>query len=270
MKAFINRYILSIFLKPIYFFSSSKFNHTGLNKPDVSDNLLASSSPQSANWRSEPYVNSQSHPLTNPAVNEKRKSNVKHFLLFKLITKKFLLSILAVLLLLSSFLAGRMSALNGFIGTNVLSFGVSDNRVQIPGPKSKQQINKEFAFSIKSINGQDLTIKYSIESVEIQDEIVVRGQIARAVKGKTFLIVNLKLKNGSNQNFQVNARDYVRLSSNNKNDWFAADIHNDPVEIQAISTKDTRLGFPINDNDKNLRLKIGEIAKGKTILNLNK
>ena len=66
----------------------------------------------------------------------------------------------------------------------------------------------------------------------------------------------------------MNTRDYVRLTVNNGSEWLAPDIHNDPVEIQAISTKYTRIGFPISDTDKKLKLQIGEINGDKEIVDL--
>lgn len=133
-----------------------------------------------------------------------------------------------------------------------------------PVVKDKQTLNKEFSFPIKDANNKELSkIKYLIQSASLQDEILVKGQRARAIQGRTFLILDLKITNTYNQGIQINSRDYVRLSVNgNSEELVAADIHNDPVEVQAISTKQTRIGFPINETDKNLELKVGEI-KGK-------
>ena len=79
------------------------------------------------------------------------------------------------------------------------------------------------------------------------------------------MIINLKIINDLNSCVQINTKDYVRLSLNgDKNVWLAPDIHNDPVEVQAISTKLTRVGFAISTSDKNIILRIGEINGAKT------
>lgn len=130
-----------------------------------------------------------------------------------------------------------------------------------PVIKDKQTLNKEFSFPIKDDKNKELSkIKYLIQSASLQDEILVKGQRARAIQGRTFLILDLKITNTYNQGIQINSRDYVRLSIKGASEELvAADIHNDPVEVQAISTKQTRIGFPINETDKEFELKIGEI-----------
>lgn len=144
------------------------------------------------------------------------------------------------------------------------------SKIQIQAPKAKIPLNKEFNFPIKDNKNQDAgKIRYLIDGAEKRDEIVVKGQKATAVAGRTFLILNLKIDNKSDQRIQMNTRDYVRLSTNNGLEWLAPDIHNDPVEIQAISTKYTRIGFPISDTDKKLKLQIGEINGDKTMAELN-
>ena len=55
----------------------------------------------------------------------------------------------------------------------------------------------------------------------------------------------------------------------NENELLAPDTHNDPVEIQAISTKFTRVGFIINDSDKDLVLHVGEIQGDKEKIELD-
>lgn len=140
-----------------------------------------------------------------------------------------------------------------------------DTRVQIKGPRSTMAINKEFSFPLLDAKGKELTsITYVLESAELRDEIIVKGTRATAIKGRTFLILSIKVTNNFDKALQINVRDYVRLSVNgNAQELTAADIHNDPVQVQPISVKTTRIGFPINDTDKDIILKVGEVKGEK-------
>jgi hypothetical protein len=108
-------------------------------------------------------------------------------------------------------------------------------------------------------------LEYILTGYELAKEIIVKGQRAMAVAGRQFLIVNIHLTNQLDRTIDVRSRDYLRLSVNN-GEWMAPDIHNDPVEIEPKSSIDTQLGFPINESDKNLRLKVGEINSEGTII----
>ncbi len=160
-----------------------------------------------------------------------------------------------------------------FILIKMNSTGVSaetTSKVQIQPAQAKIPINKEFNFPIKDDKGKEVgKIHYLIDSAEQRNEILVKGQKATAIAGRTFLILNLKINNDSKQKIQMNTRDYVRLSINDSTEWLAPDIHNDPVEAQAISTKYTRIGFPISDTDKKLKLQVGEIDGQKIIVDLS-
>src|SRR3989344_1417820 len=58
-----------------------------------------------------------------------------------------------------------------------------------PVSLSKQEINKEFTFPIKDAGGKEISkVKLFVENASIQDDILVKGQRARAVQGRTFLI----------------------------------------------------------------------------------
>ncbi len=150
------------------------------------------------------------------------------------------------------------------------TLGIDDQRIEIQKPKSQQQLNRQFLFPLKGTDGKEVSkLKFSLQNSELRDEIIIKGQKATAVQGRTFLILNLKITNDYNKAIQINARDYLRLQVNNSSEKLAPDIHNDPVEIQAISTKYTRLGFPINDIDKNLLLQVGEITSGKEYIKLD-
>ena len=131
-------------------------------------------------------------------------------------------------------------------------------------------LNKDFQFSMTGANGVEITkLNYTITSAELRDTIILRGERATAAPGRLVFILNLKLRNDSNQRLQLNSQDYIRLSVNGENEWLAPEIHNDPVEIQAISTKLTRLGFAINSSDKDFRLRVGEIKGEKTTSTIN-
>lgn len=142
--------------------------------------------------------------------------------------------------------------------------------VTITKPITQKTVNKTFTFPLRDQQGQEVgKLSYTVESVEIRDQIIVQGQPANSVKGKKFFIINLKLTNNHNQTVQVNAKDYLRVSIGNSSDKLAPDMHNDPVEVQAISTKPTRLGLAINETDKNIVLQVGEISGEKETIQVN-
>ena len=151
-------------------------------------------------------------------------------------------------------------------------FGNSNrDQIEIKGARASAELNREFNFPLINDKGEELSkITYILEKAELRDEIVVEGKRATAIKGRTFLVITLKIANNYGQSIKINSKDYMRLSVNgNKEEWLAPDIHNDPVEVQAISTKFTRLGFPMNDNDRDLVLRVGEIKGNKEEIPLN-
>lgn len=152
---------------------------------------------------------------------------------------------------------------NPFVGGSSAVAGAS--KTAIKDALATQNLNKEFKFPLKDEKGAILgEIKYVIENAEIRDEIVVKGKKASAVSGRTFLVLNLKITNDTNQTVSMNTKDYVRLFVNgNDNEPLSPSIHNDPVVVDAISVKPTRVGFAINEGDKQLKLKVGEIKGNK-------
>ncbi len=145
-----------------------------------------------------------------------------------------------------------------------------DTRYEVKGAVSTKELNREFQYPIKDSKGKEVTkLKYLIENAELRDEIIVKGQRAVAVKGRLFLILTIKVTNDYNKGIDLNARDYIRLATaNNPEEKLAPDVHNDPVTVQAISTKYTRLGFPINDTDRKMTLYVGELNGDKEAIEL--
>ena len=135
----------------------------------------------------------------------------------------------------------------------------STDRPEVGKPYASQPVDKSFSFPIKDETGKKVsTIKYTIEVAELRNEIVHKGQLVPIIKGRTALALNIKLTNNFNKPVNVNVRDYVRLSVNGKNEKFAPELHNDPVESQAGSSRNTWAGFVINETDSKLVLHIGE------------
>jgi hypothetical protein len=181
---------------------------------------------------------------------DRKKMNKKYFIV--------VYPIVIGILLLIAFFIGRITAPKSVIQNTTRSTLLSG--------KTKQ-LNKNFLFPVKNDSGTVLTnLKYQIDSAELQYAILINGQTASAVKGKVFLILNIRLTNDYSKSIQINSRDYIRLTVNKDSELFAPSMHNDPIQLDAISTKPTRLGFAINETDKNLILHIGEIDGKKTSL----
>lgn len=155
--------------------------------------------------------------------------------------------------------------------STTVSQSVRGENINIQEPLASRTLNKKYVFPLKNELGKEVaSFTYIVENAEIREEIVIKGQKATSVADRSFLIVNMKIINSGNKGMQLNTRDFIRLGVGEKpSEWLAPDIHNDPVEIQAISTKYTRVGFPVNDKDKIFRLQIGEIEGKKEIVNLS-
>ena len=148
-----------------------------------------------------------------------------------------------------------------------LRSGAFSSNNQVLGAKATQVLNKEITFPLNNEKGDEVSrISYMVEKAELMDEILVKGEKATAIPGRTFLILTIKIKNNFDRSIEINTKDYVRLNVAGSDELLAPDIHNDPVTVQAISTKYTRLGFPINDSDKQVTLQLGEINGPKESL----
>jgi len=213
----------------------------------------------STDYNSATSGNSSSRFISYFQINFKRMQRF-----FKNSPKALLILVVIIVLALTFFL------IKGFVDGTSHNNPLTDDRVEISKPLAKQDINKTFDFPLKDAKGKEVSkLSWTIQTVELRNEIIVKGQRARSVKGRVFLVVNIKITNNYTQAVAVNSRDYLRFIINNSSEKLAADIHNDPVDVQAISTKYTRLALPINETDKNITLQIGEILGEKEMIKLN-
>ncbi|OGH39318.1 MAG: hypothetical protein A3B44_02445 [Candidatus Levybacteria bacterium RIFCSPLOWO2_01_FULL_38_21] len=187
--------------------------------------------------------------------------------------KKNMIQYLLIAAVIVVVLIAGISIINKIVSMQQSSslVGGKSGEIKIAGPVVTQKLNKEFKFSLRDEKGKEISkFTYSVESAELRKEILVKGQKATAIKGRIFLIINLKIVNTLKQGINVNAKDYMRLTVNrNNNELLAPDIHNDPVEVQAISTKYTRVGYAINESNYDYTLHVGEIDGKKETIKLN-
>lgn len=158
------------------------------------------------------------------------------------------------------------------VGRSVLKGAVksdSTNDVEIAGPTETTTIDRTYQFPFYDETGEVVSdFQYILERAELRDEVLIQGRPAQAINGKTFLVVYIKIKNEYKGSLQLNAAEYVRLVVNgNEDELLAPEMNSDPVQIQAISTKTTRIGFPIDASQiDDLKLQIGEIDGEKDII----
>ena len=166
-------------------------------------------------------------------------------------------------------IAGIFLLVAFFLGARISS-GNSSGRISAPKALKTENINKTFEFPILDANGKKVSdISYVLQSAELQDSFIYQGKVATAVNGREFLLFNLKITNPYTKTISITTRDYIRVKMNGSNEQLAPEIHNDPVEIDAESTKYTRIGLPINTSDKDLIVSVGEIKGKKTEIKLN-
>lgn len=121
-------------------------------------------------------------------------------------------------------------------------------------------IEREYLFAVYDKNKKLADpIKYVISDAQLTKQIIIKGQKATAVAGRSFLIINLKLINEFDQSLFLNTRNYIRVQPAGETDKLAPEIHNDTVEVQPLSTKLTRIGLPVDEGIKEFVLYIGEL-----------
>ena len=136
---------------------------------------------------------------------------------------------------------------------------------------SFKELGKVVPVVITDEDGEQVEgVNMRIDNAELRNEIIVKGQRATSVAGRSFLVLNIKISNDLEQGVEINTKDYFRLYENNEgSERLAPDIHNDPVMVQAISTKPTRVAFPVNADTRHFILQVGEIAGEKEILEID-
>jgi hypothetical protein len=213
-----------------------------------------------------------SHSRLNTSINAGNEASYQFKKIKKFIKNSKVLPfiVVGVIVLLVVVLIVHTIAKHQAMAGQTPAVAAANTPVSVAKPLQTESLNKSYMFPLNDSTGKQVSqIQYVIQSAELDNEIVVQGQVATAVQGRVFLVLNLAITNNYDKSVQLNTRDYIRLVVDNSSSKLAADIHNDPVDVEAISTKYTRLGFPIDSNFKTLTLQVGQISGTKQTIQLN-
>jgi hypothetical protein len=152
----------------------------------------------------------------------------------------------------------------------IVSFFVIKNASSESADKPSVNINQVYTITAKTIDKKltDGKLKLRVTNATYADSILVTGQVATPVKGKTFLIINMEIENPykvSLYAFPVDLFRFVRSDGA----LFAPSVHQGTVEIRAQSTKKSNIAFVVLPTDKKFTIEVGEIGQAKKTLEIH-
>ena len=130
---------------------------------------------------------------------------------------------------------------------------------------ASKQVSKEYEFNGRNAQGYlvDQKIKLRFDTVQKQEEVLIKGNRATARNEKVFLIFDVSLQNEGANVVYLNPLDLVRLVEGDGSK-LAPQVHQGNIEIRPQSTKKSNLGFIVDQNRKDFTIQIGELDGEKT------
>src|SRR3989344_1032967 len=139
-------------------------------------------------------------------------------------------------------------------------------------PENKVSIGSRFEVPIRKEDGTETADKLIINltTAESSKRILIQGKPATSRDTKTFILINFEVENSTSNQLTVRPVDFIRLTDN-ENRTFAPDVHNNDVAVEPISIKKTRVGFVVDENQKEFKFLVGEIngEKKEVIVKFN-
>jgi len=165
-------------------------------------------------------------------------------------------------------LIGGLIVLAAVVG--IILFFVIKNSISGSETKPSVDINQTYTITARTIDKKltDGKLKLRVTNATYADSILVTGQLATPVKGKTFLIINMEIENPykvSLYAFPVDLFRFVRSDGA----LFAPSVHQGTVEIRAQSTKKSNIAFVVLPTDKKFTIEVGEIGQAKKTLEIH-
>ncbi|MDQ3099564.1 MAG: hypothetical protein M3Q44_07520 [bacterium] len=155
--------------------------------------------------------------------------------------------------------------------------GLTSNNKQAAN-NPKVILNKTYSTIALDVTGKPSKNKIDviIKSAEKSQDILIKGQPATAKNGSAFLVLQVDLKNASNERLIISPLNLLRLIVDGQKR--AAEIYTEEVPqirgsvvVEPDSTKVTRVGFVLTSDivSKAFKLQIGDVnATDKTTIDL--
>lgn len=199
--------------------------------------------------------------LGNPFKNFKFKQiDIKKF--SGILRYKYIIAIAIFALLIFGFIILKLSK----IGSSSIISSSGTNF----SPQAQATVNRKFEVPIRSADGAETGTKLGITltTAEKSTKILIQGKPATARDTKTFLIMNLEINNSTNNQLTVRPVDFIRLIDNEGRSY-APDVHNNEVITEPLSIKKTRIGFVVDQIQKNFKFNVGELKGTKETVEVN-
>ena len=121
-------------------------------------------------------------------------------------------------------------------------------------------IGSRFEVPIRKEDGTETPDKLIINltTAEASKRILIQGKPATSRDTKTFILINFEVENSTSNQLTVRPVDFIRLTDS-EGRTFAPDVHNNDVVVEPISIKKTRVGFVVDENQKEFKFLVGEI-----------
>ncbi|KKP85282.1 MAG: hypothetical protein UR87_C0056G0007 [candidate division CPR3 bacterium GW2011_GWE2_35_7] len=132
----------------------------------------------------------------------------------------------------------------------------------------KIDIYKTYTYNLKTKEGNDAgQLVLNVTNAEKTDIVMVKGEAIKAPTGKIFLAINIEWDNKSSQSLNVDTINYFRyLSPEDK--LYAPAFYNENVSVSPISVRNDKLAFVVLENQKDIKIQIGELRGTKEIVEL--
>src|SRR3989344_4482055 len=74
-----------------------------------------------------------------------------------------------------------------------------NNQIKLAEAVDKTSLDRSFEYPVRDKDGNEVSkIKFTIENASLEKEVIVKGKKNRAVEGRAFVILNLKIQSSLN------------------------------------------------------------------------
>ena len=128
-------------------------------------------------------------------------------------------------------------------------------------PEKQTAINGgKFDVPIRDSEGSEIGAPLRVNTTHIEraEEVLYQGKPLISKAGKDFLVINLEVENSTDNRLTVRPVDFYRLIDPSGKSY-AADIQTEAIKVEPQSSKKTRVIYIIADDQRNIKLEIGEV-----------